>query len=143
MSVERLTEFVVNHPILWSLAGAILLALLATELLRVLRGQRPIPPGEAVRLINSSDAVVVDVRSAADYRKGHILNAVHVPLAGIHERADEIAKDHDRTIVCYCAIGSAAPQACAKLRKLGYHNVYALKGGLNAWQAAGLPVTTK
>jgi rhodanese-related sulfurtransferase len=141
--MQRLTEFVANHPILWSLAGAILLALLATELFRLLRGQRPIPPGEAVRLINSSDAVVVDVRSAADYRKGHILNAVHVPLAGIDQRAKEIAKDHDRTVICYCAMGSAALQACAKLRKLGYHDVHALKGGLNAWQGAGLPVTTK
>lgn len=141
--MERLTEFIANHPVLWSLFGATLLALLATEAFRLLRGQRPIPPGEAVRLINSSDAVVVDVRSAADYRKGHILNALHVPLAGIEERAKEIAKDHDRTIICYCAIGSVAPQACAKLRKLGYHNVYALKGGLGAWQSAGLPVTTK
>lgn len=141
--MERVTEFVANHPILWSLLGLVLLALLGTELFRLLRGQRPIPPSEAVRLINSSDAVVVDVRSAADYRKGHILNAVHVPLAGIDERAKEITKDHDRTIVCYCAIGSAAPQACTKLRKLGYHNVYALKGGLSAWQGAGLPVTTK
>lgn len=141
--MERLSEFVVNHPILWSLFGAVLLALLGLELFRLLRGQRPIPPGEAVRLINSSDAVVVDVRSSADYRKGHILNAVHIPLAGIEERAKEITKDHDRTIICYCAIGSAAPQACAKLRKLGYRDVHALKGGINAWQGAGLPVTTK
>lgn len=141
--MERLTEFVANHPILWGLFGATLLALLGTEIFRLMRGQRPIPPGEAVRLINGSDAVVVDVRSVSDYRKGHILNAVHVPLAGIGERAKEITKDHDRPVICYCAIGSAAPQACAKLRKLGYHNVHALKGGLAAWQSAGLPVTTK
>lgn len=141
--MERLTEFVANHPILWGLFGATLLALLGTEIFRLMRGQRPIPPGEAVRLINGSDAVVVDVRSVSDYRKGHILNAVHVPLAGIDERAKEISKDRDRTVICYCAIGSAAPQACAKLRKLGYHDVHALKGGLAAWQSAGLPVTTK
>lgn len=141
--MQQFQEFVVNHPVLWSLLGLVVLAFVVTEVWRLVRGQRPVPPGEAVRLINSRDAVVVDVRSAADFKKSHLLNAVNVPLAGIEERAKEIAKDKDTTILCYCAVGSAAPQACAKLRKLGYTNVHALKGGINGWQSAGLPVTRK
>lgn len=141
--MQQFQEFIANHPILWSLFAAVVAAFVATELWRALRGQRPVPPSEAVRLINSSDAVVVDVRSAADFKKGHLLNAINIPLAGITERASEISKDKEATILCYCAIGSTAPQACAKLRKLGYDNVYALKGGINGWQSAGLPVTRK
>lgn len=141
--MDQLLEFIVNHPWLWSALVVVLVALAATELWRNLRGPRPVAPGEAVRLINSQDAVVVDVRSAADFKKGHILNAINVPLAGVDARAKEISKDTERTIVCYCAIGSAGPQACLKLKKLGYSNVVALKGGINAWQSAGLPVTTK
>lgn len=141
--MERLQEFVFNHPILWGLLALVLLALVASELWRLLRGPKPLPPSEAVRLINSRDAVVVDVRSAGDFKKGHILNAVNVPVAGVEKRAKEIAKDTDRTIICYCAMGSVAPQACAKLKKQGYSHAYALKGGINAWQSAGLPVTKK
>lgn len=141
--MQQLQEFIANHPILWSLLAAVVIAFAATELWRLFRGQRPVPPGEAVRLINSRDAVVVDVRAASDFKKSHLLNAVNVPFAGIEERAKEIAKDKDTTILCYCAVGSVAPQACGKLRKLGYTNVHALKGGINGWQAAGLPVTRK
>lgn len=141
--MERLPEFIANHPLLWAALAAVLAALAATEIWRKLRGPRPVAPGEAVRLINSMDAVVVDVRSAGDFKKGHILNAKNIPLAGIESRAKEITKDLDQTIVCYCAIGSAGPQACMKLKKHGYANAVALKGGINAWQAAGLPVTTK
>ena len=32
---------------------------------------------------------------------------------------------------------------CQKLRKLGYTRAYALKGGINAWQGDGMPVTSK
>ncbi len=141
--MEQIQEFIVNHPILWGLLLAVLIALAISEALRFFKGQRPIGPTEAVRLMNTDDAVVVDTRSAADYKKSHILNARHVPMAGIEGRAKEIAKNTDRTIVCYCGVGSIAPQAAAKLRKLGYTNVHALKGGINAWQADGLPVTRK
>lgn len=141
--MQQLLEFVVNHPVLWSLLALVVAAFVVTEVWRLLRGERPVPPGEAVRLINSRDAVVVDVRSASDFKKSHLLNAVNVPLAGIEDRAREIARDKDTTIVCYCAMGSVAPQAGAKLHKLGYSNVHALKGGINGWQAAGLPVTRK
>lgn len=141
--MERLPEFIANHPFLWAALALVLAALAASEFWRMLRGPKPVSPGEAVRLINSADAVVVDVRSASDFKKGHILHAVNVPLAGIDSRANEISKDKDRSIICYCAIGTAGPQACTKLKKQGYHNVVALKGGVNAWQSAGLPLTTK
>lgn len=141
--MQKIPEFIVNHPILWSLLAVVIIAFVATEVWRMLRGARPLPPSDAVRLINSSDAAIVDVRSAADFKKGHLLNAVNVPLAGITERAREISKDKECTILCYCAMGSTAPQACAKLRKLGYSNVHALKGGINGWQSAGLPITRK
>lgn len=141
--MQQFQEFVLNHPILWSLLAVVVAAFAVSELWRLARGKRPLPPGDAVRLINSRDAVVVDVRSASDFKKSHLLNAVNVPLAGIDERAGEIAGDKDAPILCYCAVGSVAPQACAKLGKKGYTNAHALKGGINGWQSAGMPVTQK
>jgi rhodanese-related sulfurtransferase len=141
--MQQFQEFVIGHPYLWSALLVVLVAFAVNELVRSLRGGRPISAAEAVRLINSEDAIVVDTRSASEYKKNHILNAVHVPLAGIEERAHEITKRTDRTIICYCGTGNTAPQATAKLRKKGYAHVHALKGGINAWQADGLPLTSK
>ncbi|MAS11463.1 rhodanese-like domain-containing protein [Endozoicomonas sp. G2_2] len=143
MNMEQIQEFVVNHPFLWGALVIALIALAVNEALRAVKGQNPIPANEAVRLMNTEDAVVVDTRSASDFKKSHILNAKHVPMAGIEERAKEISKNTDRVIICYCGIGNVAPQAAAKLRKLGYSRAHALKGGINAWQADGMPVTSK
>lgn len=141
--MQQLLEFIANHPFLWSAVAAVIAALIANEIWRSLRGDRPLPPSEAVRLINSRDAVVVDVRSAGDFKKGHLLNAINIPLAGITERANEISKNKECTILCYCAMGSTSQQACQRLQKLGYSHVHSLKGGINGWQAAGLPITRK
>lgn len=143
INIEQFQEFVINHPFLWAAVLVVLVALAVTEAMRHLKGQRPITTAEAVQLMNTKDAVVVDTRSAGDYDKGHILNARHVPMAGIEGRAKEISKTMDKAIICYCGTGTVAPQAATKLRKLGYTDVHALKGGINAWQADGLPVTSK
>lgn len=141
--MDQLQAFVVHHPYLWGALAVVVIAFLANEAWRLASGNAPISAAEAVRLINSEDAVVVDTRSASDYKKQHILNAKHVPLAGIDDRAKEIARDPNKPIIVYCGAGNVATQAAAKLRAKGYARVYALKGGINGWQADGLPVTSK
>ncbi|HET7315460.1 rhodanese-like domain-containing protein [Salinisphaera sp.] len=141
--MNQLLEFVAHHPFLWAALGVIVIAFLANEAWRTFSGSGPISAAEAVRLMNSDDAVVVDTRSASEYKKNHILNAKHVPAAGIADRAKEISRDTDKPIIVYCGAGNAASAAVAKLRAKGYTRVYALKGGINNWQADGLPVTSK
>lgn len=141
--MDRVLEFASNHLLLTIAAAVILLLLLGNELLRIVKGERRLGPAEAVRIINSEDALVLDVRSAADFKKGHILNARNVTLARLAEHEKELEKYKNRPVLCYCALGSTAPQACERLRKMGFSTVYSLKGGLNAWEGASLPVTTK
>lgn len=141
--MNQLLEFVVHHPFLWGALGVIVIAFIANEAWRTFSGGGPISSAEAVRLMNSDDAVVVDTRSSSEYKKNHILNAKHVPTAGIADRAKEIARDTNKPIIVYCGAGNAAAAAAAKLRAKGYSRVYALKGGITGWQADGLPVTSK
>ncbi|NNC23962.1 rhodanese-like domain-containing protein [Salinisphaera sp. USBA-960] len=146
MTPAELIDFVTAHPVLWAGLAITLIALAANEWLLANGGSgsgRPVNPSEAVRLMNTDDAVVVDTRSASDYKKNHILNAIHVPVAGIDERAGEISKDTNQTIICYCGSGNQAAQAASKLRKQGYSNVYTLRGGINGWESDGLPLTAK
>lgn len=143
MTLERLLEFFGNHLLLTAAVVVVLVLLIGNELLRIIRGEKRLSPAEAVRVINDQDAIVLDVRSLSDYKKGHILNARHVPMTKIEEVGRELAKRKSSPVLCYCALGSAAPQACDKLQKMGFEKVHSLRGGLNAWQNASLPVTTR
>lgn len=143
MTFADLLDFVIDHPLLWAGLAAAIAALGANEWFLNNGKHKPISASEAVRLMNSENAVVVDTRSASDYQKNHILHAVHVPVAGIDERAGEISKDTDQTVICYCGSGNQASQAANKLRKQGYNQVYTLRGGINTWESDGLPLTTK
>lgn len=142
-NMNRLFEFAGNHIFLFAALGGVILLLIANEIYGRLQGDKRIGPNEAVRLINHENAVVLDVRNAAEFKKGHILHARNVVAARVAEHESELAKFKQQVVLCYCALGTVAPQACEQLRKLGFERAYSLKGGLNAWQGANLPVTTK
>lgn len=95
---------------------------------------------EATQLINRSDALVIDLRSAEDYAKGHILGAKNIPLADLERRKGELDKHKAKPVIMHCGDGNRAGGGVALLRKSGFGSVHNLAGGYAAWQAAGLPV---
>lgn len=141
--MEQLLQFVGQHPVLFSALGAVAVLLILNEMSGIVTGEKRLSPLEAVRLINDRHALVLDVRPVADFKKGHILNAVNVPQARLGERLGDLGKDTARPIVVYCALGGMAAQAAHSLKKAGYAEVYPIRGGLNGWLTASLPVTTK
>ncbi|MCB1915179.1 MAG: rhodanese-like domain-containing protein [Rhodocyclaceae bacterium] len=110
-------------------------------LFQVIKGKSPdeLDPITATLKINREDALVVDVRSADEYRQGHIPNARHIPLADLEKRSAELAKDDKPVILC-CATGARSGLALATLRKAGISSVFNLSGGLQAWERAGHPL---
>jgi rhodanese-related sulfurtransferase len=95
---------------------------------------------EAVQLINRRDAVVLDVRDTGDYAAGHITNARHIAESQLPDRMKELEKHKSRPVVVCCRTGSRAPVVSAMLRKQGYTEAVALRGGIAAWQQANLPL---
>ena len=95
---------------------------------------------EATQLINRSDALVIDLRSAEDYARGHILGAKSIPLADLERRAGELDKLKLKPLILHCADGNRAGGGVAVLRGKGFDKVHNLAGGFTAWQQAGLPV---
>lgn len=140
---DQLLTFVQAHPFLFAALALVLGALIANEIHGSRTGGVKLGALEAVRLINDRDAVVVDVRPAGDFKKGHLLNAINIPAAKIADRANEIAKDKTRPVIVYCALGNTQVDAAARLRQLGYTEVYQLRGGISGWLNASLPVTAK
>ncbi|MBX6420878.1 MAG: rhodanese-like domain-containing protein [Sinobacteraceae bacterium] len=141
--MAQFLEFFHHHVYLFVALGVLLVLFLANELHGHLSGGVRLGPIEAVRLINDREPLVIDVRAPADYKKGHLLNAVNLPLAKLEERIGELAKERQRPVLVYCALGGAALEAAQKLRKLGFVEVYPLRGGLNGWLNSNLPVTSK
>lgn len=98
---------------------------------------------QATQLMNREDAVVIDLRPAADFAKGHILGARSIPLTDLEKRAAELDKYKARPVIVYCNAGNSAGASVALLRRNGFANVVNLAGGYAAWQQAGLPVEKK
>ena len=93
------------------------------------------------QLINRSEAAVIDVSSAADFQKGHILNARHVPLSQLDPGAKTLARLKKSRWSSTAKPGQQSGQAAAQLAKAGFPNVYVLSGGLASWHSENFPVT--
>lgn len=142
--MQRLSEFLTNHWMLSTALAFVILLFVLNEIYTRIKGGKRLNPAQAVRLINDSDPFVLDVRTAADFKKtGRVIGAVNIPLGRLAESMDQLPKDKSRPILVTCMLGSSAPQACEKLKKAGYTEVYALAGGINAWQGASMPLTRK
>ncbi len=140
MQSQQLIEFAGNH---WALlvAFAVVLGLLIHNLLLGSRGS--VEPAAATDLLNRKEAVVVDVRPAADFAQGHILNAINIPINGFKNQIGTLQKFKERPIIINCRSGAQSSSACGQLRKEGFPEVYNLRGGILAWQSANLPLTKK
>ena len=107
---------------------------------RTYRSTNEVSTFEAVQLINRRDAVVLDVRDSGEFAAGHIANAKHIPEAQLGERIKELEKHKSRPILVSDGTGSRAPAVTGVLRKQGFAEVFALKGGIAAWQQASMPL---
>jgi rhodanese-related sulfurtransferase len=94
-------------------------------------------PAALADRIGGRSVFVLDVRQAAEWRRGHIRGADNVPLASVGRRLEALPRD--RTIVTVCASGHRSAAAARMLRRAGFE-VENLKGGMHAWSSAGLPV---
>lgn len=140
MQVNQLIEFVGNH---WYLFVA-LFAILGLLIHNMLVGDRgSVDPLAATEMINHKDATVIDVRPAADFAKGHIINAINIPMNGFKNQMGVLSKHKGRPMILSCRSGSQSAAACSQLRKEGFEDVFNLKGGILSWQAANLPLTRK
>jgi rhodanese-related sulfurtransferase len=85
--------------------------------------------------------LVLDVRGAADFARGHVSGARHLPLAKLARQTKQLPTD--RPIVTYCNMhhpGQSRGERAASLLSAAGLQAMALAGGFPAWEAAGLPV---
>jgi len=82
--------------------------------------------------------LVLDVRTAREWRRARIAGSINIPLGQLLDRLDEIPRD--RPIVVHCTSGYRSSIAVSVLRAHGFDWVMELKGGISAWEDAQLSV---
>jgi len=98
-------------------------------------GIHEIQPHQVGRL--KPHPLIIDVREEREYLLGHIDGSVHVSLNTFESKVLKIAPDLNTAIVIYCAVGNSCASATEALRRLGYRNIFSLKGGLQNWLETG------
>jgi rhodanese-related sulfurtransferase len=139
--MDRFLEFAGNNTLLVFALLTSFFLVIVTELRRKAAGVTSIDASDAVRLINN-DAAVIDLRSSENFAQGHIVSARNVPMDELDAKLDKLSALKTKPVLAVCAAGITSTKAIDALRKAGFENVYGLRGGMNAWSQAGLPVVT-
>lgn len=88
--------------------------------------------------IDGGEAAVVDVREADEHAIERLPHAMLHPLSSLNPA--KIVPVPGRRLVLHCKAGRRSMEAATRLVAAGHSEVYSLRGGLEAWKAAGLPV---
>ena len=103
-------------------------------------GTREIGTLETTRLMNSGNALVLDIRATTEFGVGRIPKSKNIPFAEIDKRIEEIAKFKDKPVILTSGANTRAGAAMRLLKQRGVVDVYQLQRGFGAWQQASLPV---
>lgn len=140
MTPADLIAFAGRHPLLSLALAGITLALVYNEIAGRLSGVRRLGPAQLTALINRDNALVVDVRPLAEFEKGHIAGSKNVQMSQFDPENRSLAPAKALPVVLVCKVGQTADAAAKRLRKAGFASVNVLEGGIQAWQAADLPL---
>lgn len=94
------------------------------------------------KLKQTSNAVIIDVRTPEEFSGGHIENAINVNWNGNDFEKETELLDKTKPIFVYCLSGGRSAAAANNLRAKGFKEVYELDGGMMKWRAQSLPETT-
>lgn len=90
------------------------------------------------KIEDSSDLMLVDVRSKDEHLSGTIKDSVCIPHDEILENLDKLPKDKE--LVVFCRSGNRSDKACKALAEKGYTNIRELSGGIASWDKEGMPI---
>ena len=137
--MENFGEFLVNHWFLWTLFFILLAMIVATVISSQITNASAITTTQAVQIVNQQKGIFVDVRGESDYTKGHIADSINLPASTLLEGALTM-KDKQKPVIVVSANGQGTLPLTKQLQENGFSEVYILKGGIQTWQEAKLPL---
>tara|TARA_Y100001936_G_scaffold42309_1_gene41000 strand:+ start:834 stop:1253 length:420 start_codon:yes stop_codon:yes gene_type:complete len=98
-----------------------------------------VDPFKAVQLINIG-ANVLDLRSADIFKKGHIVNSKNMTEEQISSKKKSLG---NKTTIIVCETGESSSKLVNNIRSSGVESVYGIRGGINSWSEANMPLVSK
>ncbi len=139
--MEKLPEYVANHPWLVSLAVIAAVLVIVFEIRARRDAFAGISPQDLIRLQNQG-ALIIDLRNPEAFSAGHIGGTRRMDSAEMLTAGDSLKKFKEKNVVVYCESGSTGAAAARVLLRQGFKQVFNLKGGITGWRGENLPLAT-
>jgi rhodanese-related sulfurtransferase len=103
--------------------------------------EKNVTPDEAEKLLKKNpNIVILDVRTADEFKGGHIPGAKNLDIMSPDFATQLAALDKNKTYLVHCAAGSRSARACKAMDAQKFTSIYHLNEGFRAWVNAGKPV---
>ena len=102
-----------------------------------------VDPTGAQQQIENVKPFILDVRETAEMAKGKVAGSVNIPIRELPKMIAKLPENKTSPILVYCQVGYRGGVGMTVLRMWGYTNVRNIRGGLDGWEKAGLPVVEK
>ena len=86
---------------------------------------------------DSSEWLILDVRSAEEYAEGHVPGAINIPHTDVAAQISIIQTYKDKPVIVYCRSGHRAGKAADILLEADFSDVRHLEGDIMGWRDAG------
>ena len=103
-------------PLTWII---IIVAVAAFLLVKRLNQVKP----ETAQAWLDKGALVIDVRSEAEYQERHLPNAINIPVSRLADEIGRYASNKEQPLLLHCLSGARSGMGVGTLKKLGYVNV--------------------
>lgn len=140
--MDQLITFAMSQSLLSTIWLFIVLMIIVMTIRIQMSPIKQLSTQQMTFLVNRESGVVVDSRSEKDFKAGHIVDALNLGNDKVSKNDfSSLEKHKDKPIIIVCSAGMSAGKVASQLTKAGFTRVSLLKGGMNAWLSAGLPVT--
>jgi len=142
--MEQLITFASDNGMLSAVWVALFVMIIVTTIRIQMSPIKQISTQDLVFLMNREEGIALDIRSDKDFKTSHILDAVSLSNEKINKNGFVSLEKHKaQPIIVVCSAGISAVKIANDLFKAGFTRVSVLKGGMNTWLGAGLPVSNK
>jgi rhodanese-related sulfurtransferase len=95
---------------------------------------------EAAKIIAEGKVAIIDVRTAEEFKDGHITGAQNIDIMAADFETQLTKLDKTQPTLVHCQAGGRSMRALKVFEKLGFTNLIHLDEGFGGWEAAGKPV---
>lgn len=139
--IQEIMQFVSRNMLLSLVWIALLVAVVVMTFKGLFSKSKVIARSQAITLINKEEAVVVDLRTREDFRKGHIIDSINLTPSEIKDNnLGELEKHKQKPVIVVSASGMESGKPAEQLTQYGFEKVFVLKEGIAGWAGENLPL---